>query len=123
MSHIELSGTEIADIILALLADEFSGERHISVSAIASRWKALGLRQDDLIQGISALSRAGSLEAEGEGADNALALKDATLAMLANSGIGLKQLPEKLQNALQLAASRNTSDDPANAGERRKGFK
>mgnify|MGYP000244710449 CR=1 FL=1 len=123
MDAIQLTGSDAAQIALALIADRHEGQSGLHAGQLQSWWQALGLRADDLIQALSVLSRDGDLKIEGEGETAILHLQPPALARLPTRGSGLAGLPSILKETLQRASERSAGTGGHSAGERRDGFK
>lgn len=124
MNVIDLNGNDAAEIVLALIADQLHGKTVINVKELQAYWRVLGLRMDDLIQGLTALSRNNGLKIEGEGEEGTLHLADAMIKDLPSQGEGLSSLDPRLSEILEIAARRKGAADESKPGhERRQGFK
>jgi hypothetical protein len=122
MASIELSTEDAALIVLALAADRLGAAPRLDVGLLRRHWRDLGLRADDLIQGITALARDGRATAHGGDQDSYLQLSPACAdALRAQQGIA--NLPLRLRELLGTAESRKADSDGPGSDERRNGFR
>ncbi len=124
MDSIQITGEDASKIALALIADKFNGQQQFQVEALQAQWAQLGLRLDDLVQGLTFLTREQQLHIDGSASGASLTLSPATLDEMNEPGQGLANLSKPLQAILHKAAERRNPSDSAdsNEKERRDGF-
>lgn len=120
-SGVQLNADEAADILLALIADRGLDADDLSEPDLRGHWLALGLRGDDLLQGLVALARDGRVRRD-DGSDRLMLSGPAAAAITAGEH-ALARLPARLRTVLATAGSR-TGDGSTRtkSGERRDGF-
>ena len=123
MPTIQLTGSDSAAIALALISDHINEQQAIPLPQLENEWRKLGLRSDDLIQGIATLRRNKKLELENGSTKPFLRLSKSTIAALPATGKGLASLNPHLHSMLEAAEARQTHSRPSNNLERRNGFK
>ncbi len=124
MDSIQITGEDASKIALALIADKFQGQQQFQVEALQAQWAQLGLRLDDLVQGLTFLTREQQLHIDGSASGSSLILSPATLEEIKEPGQGLAGLSKPLQTILSKAAERRKPSDSAGTTgkERRDGF-
>lgn len=123
MSSLQITGQDAADIALALLADRLGDATHMEIASLRTHWRGMGLRLDDLIQGLIVLARDGRLKTQGLGDDAAVYLSSDARAALAQPGQGLIGLPPALRLLIEQAAERASQEDNSAIGSKhREGF-
>lgn len=123
MESFQITGEDASKIALALIADKFKGQSTIPVEALQLHWAELGLRLDDLVQGLTLLTREQHLQIDGNIEGSSLILSDEILETLADGSQGLADLDAPLQEILKIAANRSGTSSDSSADERRDGFK
>ncbi|TJY65262.1 hypothetical protein E4T66_03310 [Sinimarinibacterium sp. CAU 1509] len=122
MASIELSTEDAALIVLALASDRFGAAAQLDVGILREHWRNLGLRADDLIQGIAALARDGRATAHSRDQNPFIALSaDCADSLCPDQGVS--GLPQRLRDMLSVAAERGTQPSENQSGERRDGFR
>ena len=116
-----LGSGEAAEIVLAVVAEHLGGREMFTQGELLGPWKALGLRADDLFQGLVALARGGHIHASGEGDAASLHVSLALREALGAGRHRFADLPPALHALLAQAAQRQ-AENRADSRERRDGF-
>lgn len=122
MDSIQITGKDASRIVLALISDKFNGQHSFQIEALETCWAELGLRLDDLVQGLTLLTREQEISIEGTSEGSKLTLSPATIETLSQSNQGIEHLPAQLKEFLKMAADRLQSDSTDPQSERRDGF-
>ncbi len=122
MASIELSTEDAALIVLALAFDRFGASTRLDVHILREHWRTLGLRTDDLIQGIAALARDGRATIHTVEQNQFIALSS-DCANSPGATQGIARLPQRLRDLIAVAADRGTTPHEAGTTERRDGFR